>query len=150
MAPITAAERRYLQQLMAVLDDGIRHRRDVEGVLKSESEADTYAAVYDIYRGRQQDVLARLERLDVPARIKPAHDRIVKATERQIEFYGAFAEARVRDKSADLARMLGHPALRESDYDLHAAWDFIRQTYPDLDVSTKQAVEGHLCQFDVI
>jgi hypothetical protein len=54
------------------------------------------------------------------------------------------------NKSADLARMLGHPALRESDYDLHAAWDFIRQTYPDLDVATKQAVEGHLCQFDVI
>ena len=74
----------------------------------------------------------------------------MKATERQIEFYGAFPEARVKDKSADLVRMLGHPALRESDYDLHAAWDFIRQIYPDLDVATTQAVEGHLCQFDVI
>jgi hypothetical protein len=150
VAPITAAERRYLQQLMAVLDDGIKHRRDVEGVLKTESEADTYAAVYDIYRGLQQEVLARLERLEVPARIKPAHDRILKATERQIEFYGAFTEARVKDESADLARMLGHPALRESDYDLHAAWDIIRQTYPDLDVATRQAVEGHLCQFGAI
>jgi hypothetical protein len=150
VAPITPAERRYLRELMAVLDDGTKHRRDVEGVLKSESGSDTYAAVYEIYRGRQGAVLARLQGLEVPGRIKPAHDRIVKATERQIEFYGAFSEARVKDKSADLARMLGHPALRESDYDLHAAWDFIRQTYPDLDVATKQAVEGHLCQFDVI
>ena len=122
----------------------------VEGVLKSESEADTYAAVYDIYRGRQQDVLARLERLDVPARIKPAHDRIVKATERQIEFYGAFTEARMRDDSVNLARMLAHPALRSSDYELRAAWDLIRGTYPGLDPATSQTIEGALCQFDVI
>jgi hypothetical protein len=56
----------------------------------------------------------------------------------------------VAGRRASRGSRLGHPALRESDYDLHAAWDFIRQTYPDLDVATKQAVEGHLCQFDVI
>jgi len=95
-------------------------------------------------------VLARLKRLDVPARLRPVHDRILVATERQIEFYGAFTEARMRDDSVNLARMLSHPALRSSDYELHAAWDLIRGTYPGLDPAASQAIEGALCQFDVI
>jgi len=148
--PMPVEERRYLQELVTVLGDGATHRRDVEGVLQSKSEPATYGVVYQIYRERQGDVLARLKRLDVPARLRPVHDRILVATERQIEFYGAFTEARMRDDSVNLARMLAHPALRSSDYELHAAWDLIRGTYPGLDTATSQAIEGALCQFDVI
>ncbi len=143
-------ERRYLQELLTVLGDGTKHRRDVEGVLHSKSESATYGVVYQIYRERQGDVLARLKGLDVPAPLRPVHDRIIVATERQIEFYGAFTEARMRDDSVNLARMLAHPALRSSDYELHAAWDLIRGIYPDLDRATSQTIEGALCQFDVI
>ena len=58
--------------------------------------------------------------------------------------------ARARDRSTDLARMLGHPALRESDYDLRTAWDLIRQTYPDLAPATLETIDTLLCQFDAI
>jgi hypothetical protein len=119
-------------------------------MLQSKSEPETYAIVYQIYRERQSGVLARLQGLDVPARLRPVHDRIIVATEPQIAFYGAFTEARTRDDSVDLARMLGHPALRSSSYQLHAAWDLIRGIYPGLDPATSQTIEGALCQFDVV
>jgi hypothetical protein len=106
--------------------------------------------VYEIYRGRAEHVVARLRALEAPERLRPVHERIVRAAERQIDFYGDFTAARARDGSIDLARMLGHPALRESDDDLQAAWDLIRQTFPDLGPATLQTIEAHLCQFDAI
>ncbi len=148
--PMPAEERRYLNELVGILRDGVTHRRDVEGVLQSQSEPATYRIVYGIYRERQGEVLVRLGRLDVPARLRPVHDRIIVATKRQIEFYGAFTEARVRGDAKGVAQMLGHPALRSSDYELHAAWDLIRGLYPTLDPSFSQVIEGTLCQFDVI
>jgi len=41
-------------------------------------------------------------------------------------------------------------AGRSSDYELNAAWDLIRGIYPGLDPATSKAIEGTLCQFDVI
>src|SRR2546425_4882730 len=83
--PMPVEERRYLQELVTVLGEGATHPRAVDGVLQSKSEAATYGVVYQIYRERQGDVLARLQRLDVRARLRPVHDRILVATERQIE-----------------------------------------------------------------
>jgi len=106
--------------------------------------------VYETYRCRAERVVARLRALEVPDRLQPVHERIVRAAERQIDFYADFTAARARDGSIDLARMLDHPALRESADDLQAAWDLIRQTYPDLGPATLQTIEAHLCQFDAI
>jgi hypothetical protein len=55
----------------------------------------------------------------------------------------------VRDPG-DLPNLLGHPDLRESDYDLHRAWDLIRQTYPVLDPRLAEAIERHLCNLDIV
>ena len=148
--PMPAAERQYLLQLMTVLKDGAANRENIAGVLKTDSEPDTYGAVFGIYRGRAVAVIARLNALDVPRRLRPAHDRIVRAAERQVAFYADFTEARARDRSADLARMLGHPALRESSFQLHTAWDLIRRAYPDLAPAALKPIEDHLCKFDVI
>jgi hypothetical protein len=145
-----AAERTYLQDLMTVLNDGITNRRNIEGVLQTASEPDTYRAVYAIYNERARNVIGRLNALAVPPRLQPVHARIVNAAERQIVFYREFTDARIRDHAVDLSRMLGHPALRESDYDLHAAWNLIRGTYPDLDGATLKSIEDHLCQFDAV
>jgi hypothetical protein len=145
--PIPVEEQRYLGQLMAALEEGATNRRNVEGVLKAgDSEPDTYRAVYDIYRGRAEHVLARLRGLETPVQLQPAHKRIVRAAERQIVFYGDFTEARIAGKPADLARMLGHPAAREASYELHTAWDLIRQLYPD---QSLKSVEERLCHFDL-
>lgn len=148
--PMTAVEQQYLGALLAVLKDGIANRTNIEGVLKTDSEPDTYTAVYEIYRSRAERVVSRLRALEAPDRLRPVHERIVRAAERQIDFYGDFTAARARDGSTDLARMLGHPALRESDYNLRAAWDLIRQTFPDLPPKTLRTIEDHLCQFDAI
>jgi hypothetical protein len=63
--------------------------------------------------------------------------------------YGDFTTARASDKSADLARTLGHPAAREASYELHTAWDLIRRLYPDMSPAMLKPVEDHLCKFDV-
>ena len=148
--PVPEVERQYLRQLMMVLEDGAANRMNIEGVLTTgDSEPDTYAAVYEIYRRRAEDVIARLRALDVPERLRPVHARVVRAAERQVVFYGDFTAARANDKSADLARMLGHPAAREASYELHTAWDQIRRLYPDLSPAALKPVEDHLCKFDV-
>lgn len=148
-SPMTTAERRYFAELTVLLDDGIANRRRVDSVLKSEASAEVYTAAFEIYRARQDGFLRRLDALSVPPRLKPAHDAIRRAAERQVGFYRDFKNARIRDPR-DLPNLLGHPDLRESDYDLHRAWDLIRETYPVLDPRMAEAIERRLCSFDIV
>src|SRR3989442_7829710 len=100
---------------MMVLEDGAANRMNIEGVLTTgDSEPDTYAAVYEIYRRRAEDVIAPLRALDVPERLRPVHARVVRAAERQVAFYGDVTAAQDNDQSDDLARMLGHPATNDA------------------------------------
>jgi hypothetical protein len=148
-SPMTSDERRYFEELIMVLDDGIMNRRNIDGVLKSPSSADAYTAAFEIYRARQDRFLRGLDGLSVPTRLQPAHDAIRRAAARQVGFYRDFKDARVRDPG-DLPNLFGHPDLRESDYDLHRAWDLIRQTYPVLDPQLAEAIERHLCNLDIV
>jgi len=148
-SPMTAEERRYFAELTVLLDDGIANRRHVDGVLKSEASAEAYTTAFEIYRARQDGFLRRLDALSVPARLKPAHDAIRRAAERQVGFYRDFKDGRIRDPR-ELPNLLDHSDLRESDYDLHRAWDFIRQTYPVLDPRLAEAIERRLCSFDIV
>jgi hypothetical protein len=95
-------------------------------------------------------VLERLRRLDVPDRMKPIHARLIRATEQQIEFYGAFVDAKLRDPAVDLGRMLGNPALKTVNMELRTAWSDVKRLYPNLDEETACAIESHFCGFDVI
>jgi hypothetical protein len=123
----------YFQQLFNVLDAGISNRLGMEVTLKTRRRPAEYAAGYAAYREKQLDVLASLGRLDVPAKLRPAHDRIRVATERQIEFYEAFVAAKSVDPSVDHARLRQHPALTSTDRELHAAYDLVKTLYPSLD-----------------
>lgn len=148
-SPMSPAERRYFDEVIVVLDDGIMNRRNIDGLLKSQSRPDIYESAFEIYRGRQERFLRRLDAVTVPSRLRPIHERIRTAAERQIGFYRDFTDARTRNPAA-LPDLLGHPDLRESDYDLHRAWDLIRQTYPVLDPRLAEAIESRLCRLDII
>ena len=143
-------ELQYFHRLVTLLDDGITNRLNIDGVLKTRRAPAEYAALYEIYRGKQLDVLARMRRIDVPDTLKPIHARMLVATEAQIRFYRSFLDAKLEDPSADLARMLGDPALRSASGELHVVWDEVRRRYPRLDAETGAAIESHLCGFDVI
>lgn len=140
----------YFQRLVTLLDDGITNRLNVAGVLQTRRSPAEYESLYGIYREKQRDVLARMRKLDAPERLKPVHDHLLVATDQQIRFYRAFVDAKLRDPSVDLARMLGDPELKSTNQELHAAWDEIRRLYPGLDAETGTAIEGRLCGFDVI
>jgi hypothetical protein len=148
-SPMSQAERRYFDELIAVLDDGIMNRRNIDGLLKSPSRPDIYVSGFEAYRERQERFLGRLDAVTVPSRLRPIHERIRTAAERQIGFYRDFADARTRNPDT-LPDLLGHPDLRESDYDLHRAWDLIRQTYPRLDPRLAEAIESRLCHLDIV
>ena len=147
--PMTPAARRYFEDLIVVLDDGIMNRRNIDGLLKGESSPDIYTSAFEIYRARQEQFLRKLDAMSVPAPLKLIHERIRTAAQRQVGFYRDFKEARVRNPS-DLPKLLGHPDLRESDYDLRRAWDLIRQTYPVLEPRLAEAIESHLCALDIV
>ncbi|MEX2147154.1 MAG: hypothetical protein WED01_09105, partial [Candidatus Rokuibacteriota bacterium] len=144
------AELLYFDRLLDVLNSGISNRLNMDGVLASGRDPREYPGIYAAYRERQLNVLADLGRLPVPHRLQPVHARILRATESQIEFYGSWAEARALNRSIGLAQMLGHPALKQANGDLLAAWGLIRQIYPRLDGETSNAIEMHLCAFDII
>jgi hypothetical protein len=144
------AELRYFHDLLALLDAGITNRLNVEGALAIKRAPERYGELYDVYRRRQEDVLERLRRLEPPAVLAPIHADVVRATERQIEFYGDFARAKAADPATELGRLLTHPALKEQNEALHAAWDRVRAVYTDLDPATSQAIEQHFCGYDVI
>jgi hypothetical protein len=105
----------YFDQLLGLLEVGITNRLNMEGVLAVRRPPARYTALYEVYRGRQEDMLQRLRALPVPGRLQPGHEPIVRAAERQIAFYGEFARAKVQDPSTDLRRMLAHPDLREQN-----------------------------------
>jgi hypothetical protein len=140
----------YFTRLVALLDEGITNRINMDGVLRTRRSPAEYTRLYDVYRGKQLDVLARLRQLAVPDTLASIHAHVLLATEEQIRFYGAFVDAKLIDPSVDLGRMLGDAALQTTNRALHTAWDEIRRRYPRLDVETSGAIEAHLCGFDVI
>jgi hypothetical protein len=140
----------YFHRLLTLLDDGITNRLNVDGVLKTRRSGTEYETLYEAYRARQLDVLERLRRMDVPDKLKPIHARMITATEQQIRFYGAFVDAKLKDPSVDLGRVLSDPALRTVNQELLTAWAEIKRLYPNLDTETSDAIERHLCGFDVI
>src|SRR6267142_2318758 len=138
----------YFDRLLTLLDDGITNRLNIDGVLKTRRPPAEYAALYAVYRGRQLDVLERMRRMDVPDKLRSIHRRLIAATQLQIEFYAAFVDAKMKDSSVNLGRMLGAPALKTVNQELLAAWAEIKRLYPNLDTETANAIEHHLCGFD--
>jgi len=94
-------------------------------------------------------VLDRFERLPVPERLSEIHEHVLRAARAQIVFYGAWTEVKARDRSVDLARMLEHPAGRETNEELLTAWALIQKAYR-LDPETWRTIDRTLCAFDVI
>ena len=126
----------------------ISNRLSMELTLKTTRTPEELAAGHAQYREKQVHVLTSLRSLDVPAKLRPVHDHILVATERQLEFYQAFVAAKSVDPSADQARMRQHPALVSTDRELHAAYDLVKQLSPTLDRTIDQALDQHLCAFD--
>ena len=144
------AELAYFVALLPILDDGITHRINFDGVLQTDRTPAQYERLYELYRERQSGVLGRLERLEPPPRLRAIHERILKATAEQIRFYERFMRAKAQNPSLDLRNMLGDPSLQSTNAELHAAWEEIRRLYPRLDPLSSAAIELRFCGFDAL
>src|SRR2546428_4707400 len=143
-------ELRYIQDVLLALQKGADNRLNMHEVLRTTRTADEYETLLDVYQRRQAVVLAKLNGLAAPERLRAVHRDLVVATDRQIVFFGVLVAEKIKDSTVDRCRMLGHPALIASTRALHAAWDRIRMLYPNLDHATSDAIESRLCRFDVI
>ena len=143
-------ELQYIQEMLLVLQKGADNRLNIHEVLRTTRTADEYGSLLDVYQRRQAAVLAKLNVLAVPVRLRSIHRHLVVATDRQIVLFGVFVAEKIKDSTVDLCRMVRHPALTSSSRALHAAWDKIRALYPKLDQATSDAIESRLCRFDVI
>jgi hypothetical protein len=103
------------------------NRRNIDGLLKGKSSPDIYTSSFEIYRARQEQFLRKLDAMSVPPRLQPIHARIRRRRSGRSDSTGT-SRRRVRNARESPAVISGHPDLRESDYDLHRAWDLIRQT----------------------
>ena len=138
----------YFVALVRTLDEGITHRINMDGVLRTSRTRSEYERLYDLYRERQTGVLTRLERLDPPPRLRGIHGRIVVAAIEQIRFYERFMRARQDNPAIGLNDMLGDPSLQVANRELHTAWSEIVRLYPDLDPFSSGAIQLRFCGFD--
>ena len=143
------AELLYFDRLMRLLKVGASNRLNMDAVLSTRRDRPEYAVIYAVYRERQTGVLDRIEHLPVPDRLAEIHGHVLRAARAQIVFYGAWTEAKARDRSVDLALMLEHPAVRETNEELLTAWALIQKAYR-LDPETWRTIDRTLCAFDVI
>jgi hypothetical protein len=144
------AELAYFVALIPILDEGITHRLNMDGVLRTSRTPAQYERLYELYRDRQSGVLARLEQLDPPPRLRDVHGRILVAAVEQIRFYERFMRAKKDNAKLGLHDMLGDPSLQITNRELHTAWDEIRRLYPNLDPLTSGAIELRFCGFDAL
>jgi len=144
------AELAYFVALLPILDEGITHRLNIDGVLRTNRTPAQYQRLYEVYRERQAGVLSRLERLAPPPRLRAVHERILVATVEQINFYERFMRAKVQNRAIDLRDMLGDPSLQTTNTALHTAWDEISFLYPNLGPFSSAAIELRFCGFDAL
>jgi len=138
----------YFVALTRVLDEGITHRINMDGVLRTSRTPAEYARLYELYRERQGGVLARLERLDPPPPLREIHGHILVAAVEQIRFYERFMRAKQGNPELGLGDMLGDPSLQTANRELHTAWNEIVGRYPSLDPLSSGAIELRFCGFD--
>jgi hypothetical protein len=140
----------YVSQVLELLEDAASNRMNMDTVLKTRRSGERYWKAFEIYQQKQYEFLGKLRVMTVPEPLKEFHGHIETAAEAQLEFYGAFVHEKAQNASIGLQDMLGHPALKICNQSLLSAFDFIQKHYPNLDMTTRQAVESRLCWFDVI
>ncbi len=140
----------YFRELLGTLEAGIANRVNVDAALQGRRPPEVYRGVLEAYRQRQEGVLRALRTQAVPRRLADFHAHVVAATEQQLAFYAAFAEAKAGDPGLTLARMLGHPALRRTSQELLAAYGVVRRLYPALDRQAHEAITARLFWFTII
>jgi len=140
----------YLAAITDLLDEAILNRANLEHALRARRPAAEYRQHLDEFRAGQLGFLLKLERLAVPARLIPFHERLRAATLRQVAFYAAFVSAKTRDARVELDQMLGHPELHAAAGDLQAALDHLRRLHPAIDHRLEATIEGRLVWFDVM
>lgn len=139
----------YVQQALAILEEGISNRLNMESVLRTRRSAEEYRKLSAVFNRRQSAVLNQLGSLSVPQRLEAIHQHLVAATESQIAFYGDFTTEKIRNPSASLNQMLQHPDLQRTNRELWAAYNAFVALYPG-DTPTLNAIERRLCCFDII
>lgn len=94
------------------------------------------------YSGNYDAILARLAALDVPEKLKRAHDLVTQAVREQRQYLGLMA--------AGEAFSRGAPLVHSSHQKLVAAYSELMRLYPQEGAHNRTAFFDHLCALDFI
>ena len=140
----------YFQQWIALLNEGIVNRLNMNDALIAKRPSGEYTDVYYFYADRQNEVIRRMRDLYPPERLQAFHDYVVDAAVSQVAFYEDYARQKTDDASLQFNQLLDHPKLKDCDKKLWAAFHEFERVYPDRDAMTNSAIEQRLCWMDLI
>lgn len=140
----------YIYAWMALINDGIVNRLNMQDALIAQRPSKEYVAVYDLFKYKQKGILYKLNKLVPPPRLENFHEMVIEAITSQVEFYEDYARRRSEEPELTFNQLTAHPRLKACDEKLWAAYYEFQRLYPSRDHATNAAIEQRLCWLDLI
>ncbi len=146
----TQEELGFFREAVALLEGAASNRMNLDAVLKTSRPEEEYLDVFKIYQENHLIFMDKWKMMRLPEKLRRFHAEVLGAAEDELVFYTDFVRKKIEDESIDLGRLMRHPSREESNRKLVKAFSILRQTYPNLDSATLEAVETRLCWFDIV
>lgn len=140
----------YLQRAIALLEGAASNRMNLDAVLKTNRSEEEFLDIFKVYQENHLIFMGEWKRMSVPDPLRRFHAEVLGAAEAELVFYTDFMQRKIEDEKVDMGRLMRHPSREESNRRLVKAFSVLRQTYPNLDSQSAEAIETRLCWFDIV
>jgi hypothetical protein len=146
----TREELNYFRDMITLLEGAASNRMNLDAVLKTNRPEEEFLDIFKIYQENHLIFMDKWKRMPLPDKLRRFHAEVLVAAEAELVFYTDFMRKKIEDEKVDMGRLMRHPSREESNLRLVKAFSILRQTYPELDEQSAEAVETRLCWFDIV
>lgn len=140
----------FLSRLFELIDLAIVEKVQAWAWFQSEGRR---GKPFPAYRERIEALIARIEALPAPERLRAPHRLLVDAIRDQRDFFASWEEAvqvSLQGKSSRGAHYARMNALRSSSARLHQVYDQLVRLFPEAGPQNFNAFYDHLCALDLL
>jgi hypothetical protein len=143
------AESAFLQELFRLVNLAIVERVQTQAWFQSNGKK---GAAFSNYQRATNGLIAQLEALAVPDKLKAVNRTVIEALKDQGAYFEEWQRMVTRREPFKHALGAGphHPRILAASQKLHDAYGRLMQAYPQEADRTKQAFFDHLCALDFI
>jgi hypothetical protein len=143
------ADGSFLQEFFRLLNLAIVERVQTQAWFQSNGKKGT---AFSNYQRVTNSVIAQLEALAVPDKLKAVNRSVIEALKDQAAYFEEWQRLLSRREPFKHALGAGphHPRILSASQKLHDAYGRLMQVYPQETERTKQAFFDHLCALDFI